>query len=117
MVVLYLFHIPWLLLIILLLVALTMFWCPCPSAGQEENGRPFSGHPVSVMKLTALANGDREVSFYTKNPSEFNEIAQAAELLQYELDKNEKERVRWSQDITHDLRTPITGHEDSAGGV
>ena len=69
------------------------------------------------MKLTALANGDREVSFYTKNPSEFNEIAQAAELLQYELDKNEKERVRWSQDITHDLRTPITAMKIQLEGM
>ncbi|MDC7219504.1 MAG: HAMP domain-containing sensor histidine kinase [Spirochaetales bacterium] len=69
------------------------------------------------MKLTALANGEREVSFYTKNPSEFNEIAQAAELLQYELDKNEKERVRWSQDITHDLRTPVTAMKIQLEGM
>ncbi|MDC7218570.1 MAG: HAMP domain-containing sensor histidine kinase [Spirochaetales bacterium] len=69
------------------------------------------------MKLTALANGDREVSFYTKNPSEFNEIAQAAELLQYELDKNERERVRWSQDITHDLRTPVTAMKIQLEGM
>jgi two-component system, OmpR family, sensor histidine kinase BaeS len=69
------------------------------------------------MKLMSLANGEREVSFYTKNPSEFNEIAQAAELLQYELDKNEKERVRWSQDITHDLRTPVTAMKIQLEGM
>ncbi len=83
---------------------------------KRMNGLSLATKALS-MKLTALANGEREVSFYTKNPSEFNEIAQAAELLQYELDKNEKERVRWSQDITHDLRTPITAMKIQLEGM
>lgn len=68
-------------------------------------------------KLSSLANGDREVSFYIKTPSEFNKIAQAAEVLQYELDKNEKERIRWSQDIAHDLRTPIAAMKIQLEGM
>jgi two-component system sensor histidine kinase BaeS len=68
-------------------------------------------------KLAALANGEREVNFFIREPSEFNEIAQAAELLQYELDKNEKERIRWSSDITHDLRTPISAMKIQLEGM
>jgi two-component system, OmpR family, sensor histidine kinase BaeS len=115
---LFLFRVSWLLIVILFLIALTIVLVSLSFRRAKKRMDALSLATRSLsMKLTSLANGDREVSFYTKNPSEFNEIAQAAELLQYELDKNEKERVRWSQDITHDLRTPITAMKIQLEGM
>jgi two-component system sensor histidine kinase BaeS len=59
-------------------------------------------------KITALSHGQRNIFFNHSRTYELQEIARAAEVLQYELLSKEKERRRWTQDITHDLRTPIT---------
>lgn len=73
------------------------------------NSRKIS-YSVQLLskKLTAMARGERDILFSQNSTFELQEIVRAAEVLQYELMNREKERRQWTQDITHDLRTPIT---------
>lgn len=68
------------------------------------------GFTISLLsgKITNLSRGERDIYFNHSDTEELQEIARAAEILQYELMIREKERRQWTQDITHDLRTPIT---------
>jgi len=65
---------------------------------------------VSLLseKITALSRGEQDILFQHSDTKEMQEIVRAAEILQYEMVSREKERRQWTQDITHDLRTPIT---------
>lgn len=65
---------------------------------------------VSLLseKITALSRGEQDIMFHHSDTKEMQEIVRAAEILQYEMVSREKERRQWTQDITHDLRTPIT---------
>jgi len=58
--------------------------------------------------IQALSRGDEDIHFKQSNTLEIQEIVKAAEILQFEIMNGEKERRQWTQDITHDLRTPIT---------
>ncbi len=58
--------------------------------------------------LRRLADGDRDVPFNLTGILELREIAESAERLEAQLAASERQRTQWAQDISHDLRTPIT---------
>lgn len=103
-------------LLLLTLVVFIMVYFNCERRWRRLSRRS-QDTAAFAKKLTALANGQRNVNFHVSGESGFSEIAQAADLLQYELDRNERERIRWSQDITHDLRTPITAMKIQIEGM
>lgn len=61
-----------------------------------------------VSCIKDLSDGRRHVSFPSSTTLELDTISQSAQLLQYQLEKEESLREQWMQDISHDLRTPIT---------
>lgn len=61
-----------------------------------------------VDEITDLGNGSRNVVFTHLNTSEFDLIATSEEKLQKQLLKEESLRRQWMQDVSHDLRTPVT---------
>ena len=58
--------------------------------------------------LGRLSRGDRSIPFPEQSTLEFQAIARAASLLQDTLIKEERQRRQWTQDIAHDLKTPVT---------
>ncbi len=58
--------------------------------------------------LNSLAGGSRDVVFPVKGSSEILSISESASILQKELIHDEERKKQWTQDIAHDLRTPIT---------
>jgi two-component system, OmpR family, sensor histidine kinase BaeS len=61
-----------------------------------------------VNEITALGNGSRTVTFTHLDTTEFDRIATTEEKLQNQLLKEESLRRQWMQDVSHDLRTPVT---------
>lgn len=57
--------------------------------------------------IVAISDGERDVSFPKSGTSELTSIARSAETLQRRLEREERLRRQWMQDISHDLRTPI----------
>ena len=69
----------------------------------------FSRQASSLVSgITELSSGKRSVRFAQSDMEEFNRISQSAESLQRQLDKEESLRRQWTEDISHDLRTPVT---------
>lgn len=64
-----------------------------------------------------LAEGRRDVEFPVKGARELRSIAASASKLQQQLSSEERLRRRWSQDIAHDLRTPITALKTQFEGI
>ena len=58
--------------------------------------------------LGRLSQGERDLIFPAKSCSEFREISRASVRLQATLAKEERQRRQWTQDIAHDLKTPVT---------
>jgi two-component system sensor histidine kinase BaeS len=58
--------------------------------------------------LKAMAAGSRDVFFAESSLNEISSIGRNALVLQKQLTAEEKARKQWTQDIAHDLRTPIT---------
>jgi len=58
--------------------------------------------------LENIALGKRDVVFKESNLNEISSIGKSATILQTTLDREEKARKQWTQDIAHDLRTPVT---------
>lgn len=67
--------------------------------------------------ITALAQGERDVRFAPGGPMELQEIARSAAVLQHHLLREEELRRRWTEDIAHDLRTPVTALKTQLEGV
>ncbi len=57
--------------------------------------------------IVSISEGERDVSFPKSGTSELASIARSAETLQLRLEREERLRRQWMQDISHDLRTPI----------
>ncbi len=58
--------------------------------------------------LNELSHGRRDLSFPRTGPRELRTIAAGAEGLQQRLSRDERARTQWTQDIAHDLRTPVS---------
>ncbi len=67
--------------------------------------------------ITALAQGERHVRFAPGGPMELQEIARSAAVLQHHLLREEELRHRWTEDIAHDLRTPVTALKTQLEGL
>ena len=67
--------------------------------------------------ITALAGGSRTVQFSTGGPGELQQIARSAAILQTQLGLEEDLRRRWTEDIAHDLRTPVTALKTQLEGI
>jgi len=57
--------------------------------------------------LSAIATGKRDVRFAKAGINELDAISESATYLQERLRKEEQLRQQWTQDIAHDLRTPV----------
>lgn len=69
----------------------------------------FSKQASSLVSgLRKLSGGVRNVVFPEMSTNELNAISLSAIELQNQLSKEEFLRQQWMQDISHDLRTPIT---------
>ena len=60
------------------------------------------------FSISELARGKRNLSFPTDGPRELNLISSSALELQRQLEQEERARHQWAEDVSHDLRTPIT---------
>lgn len=70
--------------------------------------RSFSNQTKGLASgIVALSLGDRAVSFPDSGTRELAVIAQSAGMLQRQLEREERLRMQWMQDISHDLRTPV----------
>ncbi|TVQ97503.1 MAG: sensor histidine kinase [Spirochaetaceae bacterium] len=67
--------------------------------------------------ITELAGGSRAVLFPTGGPEELQQIARSAAILQTQLSLEEDLRRRWTEDIAHDLRTPVTALKTQLEGM
>ncbi|MFW5643276.1 MAG: sensor histidine kinase [Alkalispirochaeta sp.] len=67
--------------------------------------------------LVRLAHGERDVPFEARGAIELRTIAASADRLQTQLDSEERYRRRWTQDIAHDLRTPIAALKTQFEGM
>ena len=61
-----------------------------------------------VSCIKDISDGKRSVSFPPSSTLELDTIAQSAQFLQQQLEREASLREQWMQDISHDLRTPIT---------
>ena len=61
-----------------------------------------------VSGISDLTAGNRAVRFVQSDMDEFNRITQSVEILQNRLENEESLRRQWTEDISHDLRTPVT---------
>lgn len=69
----------------------------------------FSRQTKSLVSgIQDLSNGKRQVEFPQSTTLELETISRSAQMLQRQLEKEETLREQWMQDISHDLRTPIT---------
>lgn len=78
---------------------LRAFYLSCSLSRQTQN-------IVSCIK--DISDGKRTVSFPPSSTLELDTIAQSAQFLQQQLEREASLREQWMQDISHDLRTPIT---------
>ena len=58
--------------------------------------------------LEKIALGSRGVVFQKSSLNEISSIGKSAVILQETLNREENARKQWTQDIAHDLRTPVT---------
>ncbi|MCL2293555.1 MAG: HAMP domain-containing histidine kinase [Spirochaetes bacterium] len=58
--------------------------------------------------LEKIALGSRDVVFPESKLNEISSIRKSASILQETLSKEENAKKQWTQDIAHDLRTPVT---------
>lgn len=67
------------------------------------------GRQASTLSegLRRLASGERDVEFPVSAAREMRSIAESAVALQKQLSQEERLRRQWTQDIAHDLRTPV----------
>ncbi len=63
---------------------------------------------VLASLLGRLSRGERNIPFPVQSTIEFKTIARASARLQDTLIKEERQRRQWTQDIAHDLKTPVT---------
>lgn len=69
----------------------------------------FSRQTKSLVSgIQDLSNGKRQVEFPRSTTLELDTISRSAQMLQGQLEREETLREQWMQDISHDLRTPIT---------
>lgn len=69
----------------------------------------FSRQTNELVKgIVSLSKGKRQESFPEMGIHELDQLARAATELQRKLSQEEGLRQQWMQDISHDLRTPIT---------
>ena len=69
----------------------------------------FSKQTKSLVSgIENLSLGKRQVEFPHSTTLELDNISQSAKMLQQQLEKEAVLREQWMQDISHDLRTPIT---------
>ncbi|HAH61623.1 MAG TPA: sensor histidine kinase [Treponema sp.] len=61
-----------------------------------------------IAEISDLTTGNRSVRFVKSDMDEFNRITDSVEILQSRLEHEESLRQQWMEDISHDLRTPIT---------
>ncbi len=61
-----------------------------------------------VSGIQDLSQGKRQVEFPQSTTLELDTISRSAQMLQRQLEKEAVLREQWMQDISHDLRTPIT---------
>ncbi len=70
--------------------------------------RNMSRHASNLSEgLRRLADGERDVRFPTRGAQELQSIGESATALQEQLSNEERLRRQWTQDIAHDLRTPV----------
>ena len=70
---------------------------------------PLKRESKSVVRsLQRMADGERGVPLRLGKIAEFNDIAQASQVLQDHLVVEEQLRRQWAEDIAHDLRTPLS---------
>jgi two-component system, OmpR family, sensor histidine kinase BaeS len=68
--------------------------------------------------LTAIGEGKRDIEFQRSGAAlELSLVAETAESLQAQLEYEEKLRRQWAQDISHDLRTPLTAFRTQLEGM
>jgi len=80
--------------------------------------RLLAAHAEALaVGIGALASGRRDVDFPVRGPRELRTIATSATQLQEQLSTEERLRRRWTQDIAHDLRTPITALKTQFEGI
>jgi two-component system, OmpR family, sensor histidine kinase BaeS len=70
-----------------------------------------------AVRIGALAEGRRDVTFSNRSATELDSIARSAEALQARLSTEERFRRRWMEDISHDLRTPIAAVKAQIEGL
>lgn len=70
---------------------------------------PFSRQTKELVEgLSQLGRGNRQIGFTRSRTRELDLIGASAARLQQRLVQEENLRRQWMQDISHDLRTPIT---------
>ncbi len=68
--------------------------------------------------LAAIGDGKRDIEFRRSGTAlELALVAETAEGLQARLEHEEKLRRQWAQDISHDLRTPLTAFRTQLEGM
>ncbi len=70
-----------------------------------------------VTGLQQLTEGERAVEFPSPQSEEMHAIAETANYLQFKLQKEEKIRRQWAEDVAHDLRTPISALKVQLEGI
>lgn len=69
----------------------------------------YSKQATSLVKeITDFSDGNRHIKFTHSATTEFDMLVRSEEKLQKQLWKEEALRRQWMQDISHDLRTPVT---------
>lgn len=69
----------------------------------------FSRQTKSLVSgIQDLSQGKRQVEFPHSTTLELDTISRSAQMLQEQLEREATLREQWMQDISHDLRTPIT---------
>lgn len=63
---------------------------------------------IISFSISELAKGKRNLTFPADGPRELNLISSSALELQRQLEQEEQARRQWAEDVSHDLRTPIT---------
>jgi two-component system sensor histidine kinase BaeS len=80
--------------------------------------RSISKQTIKLMKgIEEIAAGNLEYRIKETGPGEFAIIAQSANSLGKKLKTERELRSQWTQDITHDLRTPLSALKAQLEGI